>query len=69
MRNWIILGLLVLAACTPIEEGVIKPGPIKEGCPDAKYISTDADECTRIMFMCAEGEPFYNDCGCGCTLI
>lgn len=40
----------------------------EEGVPGVKYVSKNAEECTRIDFFCAEGQKaFSNECGCGCT--
>jgi hypothetical protein len=44
-----------------------KPTPSHcKGDPSRSYISTDPNECALIKFFCAEGEPFSDDCGCGC---
>ncbi len=33
-----------------------------------EYVAHDPDTCAVIKFMCFEGTPFFNDCGCGCEL-
>src|SRR5512133_189399 len=35
--------------------------------PDRQYSSRNPDDCTRVNFLCAEGSPFFDACGCGCT--
>lgn len=60
-----LIGLLLfLVACAPVVENGVGEVIQKD---DRKYISEDPEECTRLMFMCAEGEPFYDETGCGCT--
>ncbi|MFH1649233.1 MAG: hypothetical protein ABIA93_01665 [Candidatus Woesearchaeota archaeon] len=34
---------------------------------DLRYIGNSPEECSRIRFTCAVGEPFFDDKGCGCT--
>src|SRR5262245_53616785 len=34
--------------------------------PTKTYISTDPNQCMVMKFYCAEGAPFFDDCGCGC---
>jgi len=58
MRARILLLMIFLVACAPASLD----------CPEAKYVSRDVEECKLVMFLCAEGEPFYNECGCGCTV-
>lgn len=36
--------------------------------PYKKYLFRDPDICSRIRFFCEEGHPFFDDCGCGCTV-
>jgi hypothetical protein len=44
-----------------------KPSPSAcKADPSKTYISTDPNQCAVIKFFCAEGEPFFDDCGCGC---
>jgi hypothetical protein len=34
--------------------------------PTKTYVGNSPTECTYIKFYCAEGVPFFDDCGCGC---
>lgn len=53
-----------------------RPNPIDPGwrhlrcLPDLrrKYIAQDPEACAAIRFFCAEGEAFFDRCGCGCFL-
>lgn len=60
------------------EEGGVPPSrestlDAKKKCdrkdPTRRYVSSDPDECALIFFVCNPGEtPFFDECGCGCTL-
>jgi hypothetical protein len=44
--------------------------PKKDKCDHAanEYLFNDPNECAVVHFLCIEGyEPFFDDCGCGCT--
>jgi hypothetical protein len=51
-----------------------RPNPMDPGrrllfcLPDPRrsYVSRDPDQCAAIRFFCAEGEAFFDRCGCGC---
>ena len=34
--------------------------------PGRKWVLKDPDQCKTVLFSCAEGQPFFDDCGCGC---
>jgi hypothetical protein len=36
------------------------------GDPNKTWVSKDPNQCATIRFFCAEGQPFSNECGCGC---
>jgi hypothetical protein len=36
--------------------------------PTRSYVAQSKDQCALVKFFCAEGEPFFDDCGCGCTV-
>jgi len=44
--------------------------PTKQQCkdPSRNYVSTDPNACMAMKFFCSEGEPFFDQCGCGCTI-
>jgi hypothetical protein len=53
----IILSLITLVGCSQ------NNSEIKE------YISSDLEECKRILFTCDQGKaPFFDEAGCGCEL-
>ncbi len=34
-----------------------------------RFVSRDKQECQAVFFVCARGEsPFFDSCGCGCSL-
>jgi hypothetical protein len=35
--------------------------------PDRSYVSRDPDACAAISFLCGDSEPFFDECGCGCS--
>lgn len=37
--------------------------------PGRTWVSRDARACQRIDFDCKEGQPFSNECGCGCEAV
>jgi hypothetical protein len=63
--------------CDPDEGGADCGGvcrkarkPNKDKCDHAanEYLLNDPAECALVHFICIEGyEPFFDDCGCGCT--
>lgn len=36
--------------------------------PTKRYIGTSKEACMVMKFFCESGEPFFDDCGCGCTV-
>lgn len=36
--------------------------------PTKNYVGKSPEQCMLIKYFCAEGEPFSNECGCGCQL-
>jgi hypothetical protein len=46
-----------------------RPAKPKKKCqdPDRTYVANSPEECAVVRFFCEEGEPFFDDCGCGCT--
>jgi len=49
----------------------IDPNPRFLHClpdPHKRYIAKDTETCAGIRFYCAEGNPFFDACGCGCEL-
>lgn len=44
--------------------------PKKAKCndPSRQYVANSPAECAVVKFYCAEGEPFFDACGCGCTI-
>ncbi|HET9955868.1 MAG TPA: hypothetical protein VFQ61_15265 [Polyangiaceae bacterium] len=36
--------------------------------PLKKYVSKDPEQCKLIDFLCVSGSPFFDDCGCGCSV-
>jgi len=65
MKALLVLLLVFLVACVAVEDKSMQDGVVMDG---KKYVSQDPEECTRLMFMCAEGEAFYDETGCGCTV-
>lgn len=45
-----------------------KAAPKGNACkdPNRQYVATSPEECQLVKFFCAEGTPFFDDCGCGC---
>jgi eight-cysteine-cluster-containing protein len=43
------------------------PQPAECAAPNRKYVARDQMTCQLIDFLCAEGVPFVDDCGCGCV--
>ena len=37
-----------------------------EGNLNKNYLVRDAEQCKLVKFTCAAGQPFFDDCGCGC---
>lgn len=38
--------------------------------PQKRYVSTDREECTTMLFRCKDNEkPFFDDTGCGCVFV
>jgi hypothetical protein len=46
--------------------GTIKPDRCSYNDPNKTYVSKDPVQCMAMLFMCAAGTPFFDDCGCGC---
>jgi hypothetical protein len=48
------------------------PRPPPQRCnyrdPFRRYVSRDPEECKVLFFSCAQGKPFFNECGCGCEV-
>src|SRR5512145_386167 len=44
------------------------PSTCDYDAPERQYVSRSPDECARIDFLCTEGSPFFDACGCGCTV-
>jgi hypothetical protein len=36
--------------------------------PRKNYVARDTEVCAGIRFYCAEGIPFFDECGCGCEV-
>jgi hypothetical protein len=62
-----LIACAALAAATAFT--FVTPSADAAKCPRGKnytYIANSTEECATIRFICTEGTPFFNECGCGC---
>ena len=67
-RPLLLLAVLLAGSCS--EDDQLSHCPVPDD-PHVRYVAEsyrNPRACEGVRFVCTEGEPFSNECGCGCLL-